>query len=626
MLLIIFILGNIGYALNQKFFPNFKYNVLSGFLLITSVFQIISFPFLWYQTSFSLFIMIIAPIVLIIFGTSLYLNKLSYFKHIYQQKTNPIYLLVFGLALIVINSSLLNSDSWLYSALINSTIKNNIIYSSDGKVFMGHLNMFHHRFDSYYLFQAVIAKFSFGETINFLLSYYKILDSFLIISALFALAETFLNKKYKHFLFVVMYLFAGIDTELNIAVLQTTEISNQLLQLSTGTSLLHLVYYPLLFAFFIKRNEMSDKMQIGFGSLLVLSFTAATNSAVYTLPLYFAAVIVYDLLTQKTKSIPAITLFSLTLTSSILQQAFFKFSEPVALGVTLVFAAILIGANIGMRKISFIGYDYLIKGLLVIYFFVSLILFNFSTYFSYNSSVNFQKIINRVYIGLSTIGSESIDWYRLLFLVTLAVLFFFTFKTKNSKIKALFTYSIIFIVLFAMPLADGIYIRLSIEPVISRINELSAVSFVLILALLDRMNLNYVVAIVAGLLLVWMQGAYERIDDYMVAKQNFQVQYQELIAPLIEHDFEPNSIVVVDSLDVSPSVGVFYVGINKLVVFVPDLSLTYDYNTCEEVVDSGFGESYDYCYTIYENDKFDFNQSKTIDIKTGELTVTKEQL
>lgn len=604
-LLIVYGFNIIGQIANKKFFASrFKYVMPIGFAWYMVSFQLLSFLFIMKQTTFSLFLVFF--IIFVFVWLAYILRNKRYVQWKLNLKKNIFCIIGIGFVTsIVVLCSYVYSDSWLYSAMITSTIENNLIYSHNGTLANVHLSIMHHRFESYYLWQATVAMLYQGNYLVGLITAYKIFDGFLIVLSFMELGNQFKFGQIKASLFAVtnFLMLTASGSFLNMSPFQTTEPPIQFFQISTGTALFHYFLIPFTIIYLIVENKLSIKQKNLYLIGLLLTFSNLTTTYYYTMPLFIIAFLTIKHVVYKQKDCQLVFAF-MVVWLLIIQSFIGVKTENInyLIGFTIIYLVVTKIVMYIYRKIKVNSLRNATLWMLGGYILVGVILFNPMVYASHDFVVDKQSLrLYNIFTSFKN-GSYLDIIFPLIFLIFTIAILITLFSRKEFKRYGL--YIITYSFYFMNPFSILIFCKLGVEPVISRIFAFSFIGyFILLISFYFCRNI-----IVAGFLVVWGYFAFAevigKVSDQLDSKISQIEQIDSDIGGLANYNFDENSFVVFDNLDASNGVEVYYTGINKLVVLNPSLSWQPGIETCNQVktLDQELGD-YDHCYTIYKKSK-----------------------
>lgn len=601
--LIISFFALIGQIANRKFFnQRFKYHVPLGFAWFMITFQFLSFPFILLQTTFSAFLIAFVGFA-IAWAIYIILNR-KYIKFEFSLKPTLIVSAIIAFVFFIIASkSYVYSDSWLYSAMITSTIQNNLIYSHNGTLANVQLSIMHHRFESYYLWQAVISMIYSGKYLFALVTEYKLFDACLIVFTYLELAHQFKIGKYKSYFFAFltfcMIIAAGMF--LDLSPFQTSEPPVQFFQISTGTALFHYYMIPLAIIYMRIENSLSNSQKYIYLIGMLLVFSSLSTTFYYTLPLFYITLLAIKHLIQKEKDNPVliafmscwyiiITCYIGVMTTNLLYIALFTVGY---IGLTAL--TYLIYQKLSIKVINVVTY---VLG--TIYVILAIVLFNPIVYMGRDFTTDKQalRIYNTV---MDAVNGNYFDLVLPLFCFMLSlVMLFRLFTDKEYKIYA--QYIIIYSLMFLNPFAISMYLEIGIEPVTSRIIAFSLISYLIILVAFKTLHTS----MPKILLFIWagisLSVVTSGVESGIKTKESQFTTINQSLSGIASYDFKENSFVVFDNLNASKGSEVYYTGINKMVILNPSLSWDPKITDCDQLEDSNL-PTYDHCYTIYEKAK-----------------------
>ncbi|WOO89501.1 hypothetical protein R2F61_02015 [Mollicutes bacterium LVI A0078] len=595
----------IGQIANKKFFnEKFKYSMPIGFAWFMITFQILSFPFILYQTRFSLFLLAFAG-----FGflwlLYIFLNRSFINWKITVGKFPLIAMLVLYVFFILFTRSRVFSDSWLYSAMITSTIENNLIYSHNGTLSNVQLTIMHHRFESYYLWQAVLSMLFTGKYLIALITEYKLFDSFLIVLSFMELGHQFKFSKFKSglFAFAIFSFLTAQSIFLDLSPFQTSEPPVQLFQISTGTALFHYFMIPFAIIYLKIEDKLTIKQKNIYLIGMLITFSSISTTFYYTMPLFFITILTIKHLINKKRD-PQIML-SFFLCWLIIIASFLGFAT-MRLSIVILFAVIFLALTkvwmIIYKKMSIKTINVISYFMLVAYSIIGVLLFNPLVFANHNFTTDKQAL--RLYNITVNLGNGDYDKVILpiLFLVFMITMLIVIFTSNKFRVYA--KYIVVYSFYFLNPFALTLYVTIGIEPVISRIFAFTFIGYLIVIcafSLSKNVIVKFMVMLWATIACIQLlsdvnQGWADKRYQMKMINSNFE--------NLASYDFEPNSFVTFDNINYTDGTEVYYTGINKIVVLNPSLSWSPDVKTCTQLdYSEKYRGQYDHCYTIYKKDK-----------------------
>lgn len=604
MLMIIYGFHIIGQIANNKFFnARFKYVMPIGFAWFMISFQFISYPFILLQSSFSLFLLTLIPFGILWLGY-IGLNR----KHItWKIKTSkipylPIILIV--IAALVALQSIVYSDSWLYSAMITSTIENNSIYSHNGTLSGVQLTIMHHRFESYYLWQAVVAVTFVGNYLVALVTEYKIFDAFLLVLTFMEVGHQFKFSKLRSaFLAVAMYFM--LTTQhffLDLSPFQTTEPPIQMFQISTGTSLFHYFIIPFTIIYLLIEKELNYRQKNIYLLGLLFTFSSVSTTFYYTMPLLIIALLTVKHLFHKQKDNQLVLAFMICWMLIIMSFIGVMTNQLIypwvfALGYLVITKVVLVIYKKLSLKVLKIMTLVMMSG----YALLAVLIFNPMLYAIHDFGVDKQSL--RIYNMVTNFNNGTYNEVilPLAFLIFSCVMLILIFTKREFKLFA--QYIIIYSFYFLNPFALILYRAIGVQPVISRIFAFSFIGYLIIICAFKYSN-NLVIKFV---LMLWVTIAVTQtifgLPDEFNTKINHVKQIESNVDGLANYQFEDNSFIVFDNLNASSGSEVYYTGVNKLVVLNPALSWDPNVTSCSRLYENpDYISKFEHCYTIYDKD------------------------
>lgn len=623
ILVMIYGFNLIGQIANNKFFKGkFKYSIPIGFAWFMASFQLVSFPFILLQTSFSIFLLCFG-----LFGALwliyLVLNR-KYFKLKFSIKKNiiEIFVILF-VAVFLVGGSNIFSDSWLYSSMISSTIENNLIYSSNGTLSNVQLSIMHHRFESYYLWQAVLSMIFVGKYLIVLVTEYKLFDSVLLVLTMMELGHQFNFSKAKNGLFAatMFTLLIAQHYLLDLSVFQTSEPPVQLFQISTGTALFHYYIIPFLIIYIKMRDKFTYKQNNIYLLGLLAVYSSLSTTFYYTLPLYLITLLTIDHLFKKKKN-PQLVLAFLMCWLIIFVSFIGEFTMSLLAcgGFTIIYLLVSKIILIIYKKLPINFINGVTICLYIMYVVGALLLYNPMIYRSYEFTTDKEAL--RLYNIVTSINNGDIlgEFWPIVFLLFTIALLVIMFIKKEFRIYSV--YIIIYSVLFLNPFALSMYKLIGIEPVISRIYAMTFIGYLIILVSFIKFNNHIIRVMITIVFIMALMENMEVLSTYSQTKNSQRTTVESNMDGLAEYNFEPDSFVVFDNLNASKGSEVYFTGINKLVVLNPSLSWDPNISSCDQLYENEeYTAKFQHCYTIYKTANA---EDKTYVYETEKYLVSKE--
>ncbi|MFV0288570.1 MAG: hypothetical protein ACK5HR_03865 [Mycoplasmatales bacterium] len=250
-----------------------------GFLMLVAFFEVVSFPFIILQTTFTLYRNVIW-ILLILFYLSIFKicdfnrQSLKGWLSTFNKMKIMVYIIgsIVGVYVAVISMNLF--DSWLYIPMILHPIQTNtMIYNTTAL----------HTFDGYYRLLSFITYYSGKDVLTnyiFLMIFYKFFEVIMLLNCFGFIIEQIFPKKEK---FVVLLMSIGLIWQI-IYVLPVTlsiELLSDLYKMGpTGSIFLHGFIIPFLFIYLFKEYK-SNKLLL----LILLSGVGFSSSLIFIYPL-----------------------------------------------------------------------------------------------------------------------------------------------------------------------------------------------------------------------------------------------------------------------------------------------------------------------------------------------------
>lgn len=595
----------IGQIINHKYFDSrFKYDLPIGFATYIASFQIFSFPFILVQTKFSTFLIcfiffVIAWLIFILINRSHLQFRL--FKSGWQFHL----LIVIFVVLIISSKSLIYSDNWLYSTMITSTIQNNSIYSHNGLLSNIQLSLLHHRFESYYLWQATLSMLFQGKYILVLITEYKLFDACLLVATFLELGHQFKFSRIKNamFTFTLFCMLIAQGAFLNISPFQTSEPPVQLFQISTGTALYHYYLIPLAIIYLKVESKLTSLQKNLFLIGTLVAFSGLSTTFYYTMPLYYIAILTIKHCFQKQLDVEVLHAF---LISWLLIGASFigveTMSIPYVFGFVVAYLLITRLIIYIYQKIAPVTYKYITLFIYSAYAIIAIVLFNPMMFIGHDFTTDKQALrIYNLYIEFVNGNYQKI----ILPVVCLILVMYVLFKIFTSEKYNFFSqYILVYSMLFLNPFALILYKFIGVEPVISRIYAFSFIGYLIIIKVFESKPLS----IPKLLLVIWLSVAIgqiiSNIDANVKSKATQITAVNSNFNQLANYEFEPNSFVVFDNLDATVGSEVYYTGVNKIVILNTNISWDPSITSCDKLATSEkYQDSFQHCYTIYDRDK-----------------------
>lgn len=616
----------IGQIANHKFFSGrLKYGVPIGFLWFLATLQVFSFPFILIQTTFTLFLLCFSVFITIWF-IYIYKNK-QYIKLKVNLYNVRVELILIGLIfLLVALQSKIFSDSWLYSTMISSTLENNLIFSNNGMLADTKLTIWAHRYESYYLFQAVCAFLFTGNYLFALVTEYKLIDAAIIIFSFMELGYQFNIRKERLPFFAASLLLMMISGDLLLkgSFMQTTEPPIQLFQISTGTLMFHMIIIPFLLIIMKLLNKLTNKGQLLLITIVVLSFTAFSNTYYYTLPLYFATMLIIRHLVNKETNVALFWGFCLMWVSILNQGIGIKFENifisMISIGFSVMIAILL---TKGYKRLTVKIAQIITVIATSIFGFLLVYTFNLQQYMNLDSGVNKQSIrINNIIVFFQ----DKEYWSFLVVAIMFAIFCYLIFKifTTKGKYQQFATYILVYSILFLNMSALSLYAKIGIEPITSRIYAVSFLGYLATIYLFDK---GIEKKIVLGITSVYFFFCLIQIEtesvDIIINKQKRYIDNASSLEELADINYNENSFIVFDNLNATIGSEIFYTGVNKLVVLRPDISWQPGIDTCDEFYQTPeLSSKYKTCYTIYAKGK---TENLDFDYETNQYYIVEDK-
>lgn len=275
------------------------FTLVLGFVTLLAAFHVAALPFLYINAKFEPIYMLFIGffVVLLIFAIVDFIKNI---KKIKLKKYNLIVLITaisYGIYLFIFSVPAL--DSWLFLPLSQ-------ISSETGYIYLSHQSTPYtnwiHAYDSYYLFLNFFAELSNIDPTFFIITFLKFLEGFLVVYSI----AFFTKLIFKNYQLAFYLCFSGILFW--IPILTNSTIPNQaypavfMTQMSpTGTGLIYHIVLPLLIVFHKYKSSIKDPHIV----LLIITIFAfaCSSSALYMIPFYIVALIIYDLLVSKTSRV-----------------------------------------------------------------------------------------------------------------------------------------------------------------------------------------------------------------------------------------------------------------------------------------------------------------------------------
>lgn len=603
MLITIYFFNIIGQVINHKYFKDrFNYSILIGFIFFLAMLEIVSFPFILVQSSFTLYL-IAYVLAICLWIVYIYINRnIINFKPKLIESKIEIAMIIVWFAIVAMRS-VVYSDSWLYSTMITSTVENNLIFSNNGFLAMSKLDIMHHRFESYYLFQSVLSVFFRGTYLLALVSSYKLLDATIVILSFLELAKQFNLSKYRSYVFTafLLVMMAAADTILDGSFLQTTEPPIQMFQISTGTSLFHTLVLPMMLIYLKVEGDFTWKQKNYFLIPFVLFNAAISTTFYYTFPLYFITILIVKQAIYKQKDNQVLFAFLLTwvviITSfaGVFTESLWKTTVIFSMLVIITKVIMFIYKKLGTKIITYLTY-------VGVAGYVLILVLGYDKFAYMAGKFTTDKQLLRMRNLLTNINNGNFDSAIIpgVMLIILIIIVLRIVWTKN-KYRPLFLYSIIFSILFFNNSIIAIYYKIGIGSVVSRVAAASLIGYIVTLYAIDKLANNHLIKVVFILYFSFgVSSILANASEYAGVKNSYKNAVNRDLGDLASYPFEDQSFFVVDNLDASVGSEHFYQGLNKLVVLRPDLSWSSDIDSCNQLYqDPELSVKYSHCYTIY---------------------------
>lgn len=632
---VLYFLRLIGQIANHKYLNSkLKYGVPVGFLWFLATMQVFSFPFILIQTTFTVYLLFFGLFICTWLYYILKNRQFVEFKVNLKNRQVELLLILF-VFIIVAARSMIYSDSWLYSTMISSTIENNLIYSNNGMLADTKLTIWAHRFESYYLFQSVIAFIYAGNYLFALVTEYKVFDAAIIIFSFLELGYQFKirNTRLPFFAVSLLMMMVVSDLALKGSFMQTTEPPIQLFQISTGTLMFHMLIIPFLIIYYKWIDKINLKTSMFFITVITIGFTAFSNTYYYTLPLYFATILIIQHLVLKRKNVGVFLGFCLTWIF-IINQGIGILFENIFISIFSILISLILGFLLtkGYKLLSIKQTRIITYAGVTGYTLLLLYIFNLQGYMKLDSGVNKLAIrINNILVYF-----KNAEYWSFLFVGIMFVIFcYLVYKlfTTKGQYQKFGSYILVYSLLFLNMSALLLYAKIGIEPITSRIYAMSFIGYLVTIYLFDcGINKKLILLITSVYFFACLIQVETKSIENLIEGNKRYIDNASSLEELADIDFADNSFIVYDNLNATVGSEIFYTGVNKLVVLRPDLSWQPGIDTCEEFYnDPELSAKYDTCYTVYVKNKtqnidYDFETSNYYIVEDKKTNQTAKQL
>ena len=284
--------------------------ILSGFIAVTAILQILYIPFILLHVSFAVVFYTTLLLILLLCAISFFIYPLKQEKKIWNRnikrikKQNIIILLITIIVVLsqAITSSILfneNADDSFYVSLMNENIDSNAIYTKDPSLGIeSTANLNSYMISGYELAVSVLAKvFRLPVTI---ISHTGLVFLMIILSymAYYVLMRKFLNKEkscVSIILLSILFLFSGFSTRLRGNIL--------LGRMWQGKEIFLNIILTLLIANLLKFNKFNRNKNMLKLIFLNTSAVFFTNTAIFLVPFAYMGFGIIELLKRNWKNL-----------------------------------------------------------------------------------------------------------------------------------------------------------------------------------------------------------------------------------------------------------------------------------------------------------------------------------
>lgn len=289
VLFTLFIFDFTGYTILKKLNKTYYLFTLPlGFCVFMGIFELFSLIPMITRMNFHRYLMVFLGVFVIAYGF-LFIKNLDYFKNFAERIRQRYVLIVVTMAtivgLVMFFLATGYGDSWLFSPMVLSGIDNNAIFSNNGISVNGPIQSFHYT-DGYYLFQTILASLAPGDDFTFLLSFFKFIEGFIIVSSLGFIIDYFF-KQNRSIIFLVVSICLLVGMPLFTPYPNFDEISTHMYRsMALGTNMLNMVGSSIFVILIISNIPSKYKVWLVPGMALA-TFAFSSSSLFNTAALLF---------------------------------------------------------------------------------------------------------------------------------------------------------------------------------------------------------------------------------------------------------------------------------------------------------------------------------------------------
>ncbi len=302
ILLCIFLFDFTGYVVYKKSDKTQTLFTLPlGFCIFMGIFELFSLIPMLMRMNFKLYLMIFLGLLVIVYVFIIFKNK-DYFSNLKRRLQQRYTLVVLAMAtitgIVVFFLATGLGDGWLFSAMALSGTSNNAIFSHNGIEVNGAIQSFHY-LDGYYLFQTVLAGLAPGNDYTFILSFFKFLEVFVIVSTMGFVVDYFF-KKNRSVIFLVVSVCFLCGSPLFTSYPDNDEIYiHTFRSMALGTNMLNMVGSILFVITIISNIPWRQKAYLY--PLLVLANFSFSSSALFVSGSLLFVTLYMELFARKNK-------------------------------------------------------------------------------------------------------------------------------------------------------------------------------------------------------------------------------------------------------------------------------------------------------------------------------------
>lgn len=302
ILLCIFLFDFTGYVVYKKLDKTQTLFTLPfGFCIFMGIFELFSLIPMLMRMNFKLYLMIFLGLLVVVYMYLIFKNK-DYFAVLKQRLQQRYTLIVLAMAtltgIVVFFLATGLGDGWLFSAMALSGISNNAIFSHNGIEVNGAIQSFHY-LDGYYLFQTVLAGLAPGNDYTFILSFFKFLEVFVIVSTIGFVIDYFF-KKNRSVIFLVVSVCFLCGSPLFTSYTDSEEIYvHTFRSMALGINMLNMVGSILLMITIISNIPWRQKAYL-YPLLVLANFSFSSSGLFVSGSLLFVALYM-ELFARKNK-------------------------------------------------------------------------------------------------------------------------------------------------------------------------------------------------------------------------------------------------------------------------------------------------------------------------------------